>query len=81
MSDQAPQTFSKQGYVHLHSLFSEIADYIEDNNPEIYNQLDFTDYENMNLKPTSVHKTKTDHKKAVQELSTTLAEACESLEP
>lgn len=81
MTQQHSQTFSKQEYSQLHALFSEISNYIEEQDPEVYEQIDLSKYENLGVRPTSIHKNKSEHKEALQELSTSIVEACQELEP
>lgn len=52
----------KQELIHLHGLLAEVS-----NNYEEYNELslDYSEYENLGVRPTSIHKSKTDHKAAV----------------
>ncbi len=73
--------FSKQEYLHLHGLFSQISKYIEEEHKDLYEQVDLSGYNELGIKPTSIHRNKTDHREAVEELSSSLAEACEALEP
>jgi len=55
----------KQELIHLHGLLSEVrAEYEGDGGPEI----DLSDYEEFGVQPTSIHRSKTDHKQAVFEL-------------
>lgn len=65
----------------MHALLSELANYFEKEKTDLYAQIDLTDYEEIGLEPTDVHKSKKSHKDAVQELSFSLAEACRELEP
>ncbi|SNZ05304.1 hypothetical protein SAMN06269185_0823 [Natronoarchaeum philippinense] len=52
----------KQELIHLHGLLAEVS-----NNYEEYNDtaLDYQDYDDLGVRPTSIHKSKTDHKAAV----------------
>ncbi|WP_435117121.1 UPF0058 family protein [Halolamina sp. C58] len=55
----------KQELIHLHGLLSEVrAEYEDAPEPE----LDLTGYEEFGVQPTSIHRSKTDHKRAVFEL-------------
>ena len=55
----------KQELIHLHGLLSEVrAEYEGSGEPE----LDLSDYEEFGVQPTSIHRSKTDHKRAVFEL-------------
>jgi hypothetical protein len=52
----------KQELIHLHGLLAEVS-----NNYEEYNNttLDYQEYDDLGVRPTSIHKSKTDHKAAV----------------
>lgn len=55
----------KQELIHLHGLLSEVrAEYEDAGEPKI----DLSDYEEFGVQPTSIHRSKTDHKRAVFEL-------------
>jgi hypothetical protein len=55
----------KQELIHLHGLLSEVrAEYEGAGEPEI----DLSGYEEFGVQPTSIHRSKTDHKRAVFEL-------------
>jgi hypothetical protein len=52
----------KQELIHLHGLLAEVGNYYEQcENDDI--ALD--EYETLGVRPTSIHKSKTDHKAAV----------------
>ena len=51
----------KQELIHLHGLLSEVRSQYDRWEME----LDLEEYENLGVKPTSIHKSKTDHKAAV----------------
>jgi hypothetical protein len=51
----------KQELIHLHGLLAEVSDHLEEHGE----QLDLSDYENQGVRPTSIHKSKTNHKAAV----------------
>ncbi|MFA9518002.1 UPF0058 family protein [Halopenitus sp. H-Gu1] len=55
----------KQELIHLHGLLSEVRKQCEYWNED----LDLEEYETMGVKPTSIHKSKTDHKAAVFKLA------------
>lgn len=56
----------KQELIHLHGLLSEVrAEYEGEAEPEI----DLSEYEEFGVQPTSIHRSKTDHKRAVFELT------------
>jgi hypothetical protein len=74
----------KQELIHLHGLLAEVRTQCE----MWEGDFDLTEYESLGIKPTSIHKSKTDHKEAVFELAdgitTSMAEAtadAESSEP
>jgi hypothetical protein len=52
----------KQELIHLHGLLAEVGNYYENISAR---ELDLGDYESMGVRPTSIHKSKTDHKAAV----------------
>lgn len=56
----------KQELIHLHGLLAEVRDQCEawENN-----SLDLEAYNETGVRPTSIHKSKTDHKAAVFELA------------
>ena len=52
----------KQELIHLHGLLAEVSNQCaawEDG------EIDLTEYESLGIRPTSIHKSKTDHKAAV----------------
>ena len=55
----------KQELIHLHGLLAEVRKQCE------YwdNEMDLAMYEELGVKPTSIHKSKTDHKAAVFKLT------------
>lgn len=61
--------FKKQEYIHLHGLLREVAKYSVQKDIEAYEDIDdverFHEYLEENVEPTSIHKSKTDHKDAV----------------
>ena len=56
----------KQELIHLHGLLAEVRDQCEAWEDDA---LDLDDYNQMGVRPTSIHKSKTDHKAAVFELA------------
>lgn len=52
----------KQELIHLHGLLAEVSNHYEAQNDD---QVDLTDYDSLGIRPTSIHKSKTDHKAAV----------------
>ncbi|WP_090379748.1 UPF0058 family protein [Natronobacterium texcoconense] len=52
----------KQELIHLHGLLAEVSNQCAEwDNCEI----DLEEYESLGIRPTSIHKSKTDHKTAV----------------
>ncbi|MFB6218940.1 MAG: UPF0058 family protein [Halobacteriaceae archaeon] len=56
----------KQELIHLHGLLAEVGDFYE---AQTGCELDLAEYESMGVRPTSIHRSKTDHKAAVFALS------------
>ncbi|WP_330631951.1 UPF0058 family protein [Halocatena halophila] len=52
----------KQELIHLHGLLAEVANHYELRSD---NKVDHTAYDDLGVQPTSIHKSKTDHKEAV----------------
>jgi len=52
----------KQELIHLHGLLAEVSADVE---AHLGSELDLSTYEEMGVRPTSIHKSKTDHKTAV----------------
>jgi hypothetical protein len=52
----------KQELIHLHGLLAEVRNHYEQS---IGSEIDDEDYRNLGVRPTSIHKSKTDHKAAV----------------
>ncbi|WP_115863673.1 UPF0058 family protein [Halorussus litoreus] len=52
----------KQELIHLHGLLAEVGNYFEE---EHSTKVDLADYDSLGVRPTSIHKSKTDHKAAV----------------
>ncbi len=73
----------KQELIHLHGLLAEVSRHYEGITGS---ELDLTDYETLGVRPTSIHKSKTDHKAAVFALARGIttdmgAEATETVVP
>ena len=66
----------KQELIHLHGLLAEIGNYYE--RASAPDDLDLDDYETMGVRPTSIHKSKTDHKAAVFALADGITGAMET---
>jgi len=56
----------KQELIHLHGLLAEVSSHVEARNET---ELSLEEYESLGVRPTSIHKSKTDHKEAVFELA------------
>lgn len=52
----------KQELIHLHGLLAEVRNYYEQKTDS---PIKNDSYQSMGVKPTSIHKSKTDHKRAV----------------
>ncbi|MDR5655596.1 UPF0058 family protein [Halodesulfurarchaeum sp. HSR-GB] len=52
----------KQELIHLHGLLAEVGNYYERVSTR---ELELSEYESKGVRPTSIHKSKTDHKSAV----------------
>jgi hypothetical protein len=52
----------KQELIHLHGLLAEVGNFYEECAAE---SIPLTEYETFGVRPTSIHKSKTDHKAAV----------------
>jgi len=52
----------KQELIHLHSLLAQVQHHYE---AEAETTVDHDEYVELGVKPTSIHKSKTDHKAAV----------------
>ena len=67
----------KQELIHLHGLLAEVekqcAAWHDD-------EIDLTAYEEMGVRPTSIHKSKTDHKAAVFKLANGITSSLETSE-
>jgi hypothetical protein len=62
-------SFSKQEYIHLHGLLAEVSNYSEQELDAPYEELEDVEkyrlYEELDVKPTSIHRNKSDHEEAV----------------
>ncbi|WP_122090424.1 UPF0058 family protein [Halalkalicoccus subterraneus] len=56
----------KQELIHLHGLLAEVSNHYEQN----AGTPDFEEYDSLGVRPTSIHKSKTDHKAAVFAIAT-----------
>ena len=68
----------KQELIHLHGLLSEVRTQIEVWDDS---ELEMSGYESMGVRPTSIHRSKTDHKAAVFEIANGITSAVEESEP
>ncbi|WP_281193294.1 UPF0058 family protein [Halorubrum sp. F4] len=66
----------KQELIHLHGLLAEVRKQCEFWDDD----LDLDAYEELGVKPTSIHKSKTDHKAAVFKLTEGITEPMEEAE-
>jgi hypothetical protein len=64
----------KQELIHLHGLLSEVHSQMESWEGE---EFDISAYESMGVRPTSIHRSKTDHKAAVFEIANGITNAVE----
>jgi len=67
----------KQELIHLHGLLAEVGNYYEEMTPA---EIDLDDYDSLGVRPTSIHKSKTDHKTAVFALADGITGALETPE-
>jgi hypothetical protein len=52
----------KQELIHLHGLLAQVQNHYEETTG---NEVDHDEYERVNVRPTSIHMSKDDHKDAV----------------
>ncbi|MFC6835667.1 UPF0058 family protein [Halomarina ordinaria] len=52
----------KQELIHLHGLLAQVRDHCQERTDS---PIDHTAYDELGVRPTSIHKSKTEHKKAV----------------
>ena len=55
-------TMKKQELIHLHGLLAQVQDHYEE---QTGNTVEHDEYTALGVQPTSIHKSKTDHKDAV----------------
>ena len=67
----------KQELIHLHGLLAEVREHHE---AEAGMAIDCEEYEAFGVQPTSIHKSKTDHKAAVFALATGITTEMEPTE-
>lgn len=68
----------KQELIHLHGLLAEVREQCEAWENE---EFSIENYENLDVRPTSIHKSKTDHKDAVFKLAKGITAGMEEPEP
>ena len=59
-------TMKKQELIHLHGLLAQVQTHYE---KDTGNSVDNSDYAALGVEPTSIHKSKTEHKEAVTALA------------
>ncbi len=67
----------KQELIHLHGLLAEVSNHCEMADDVT---IDLTEYHELGVKPTSIHKSKTDHKDAVFAMATGITSRLDSEE-
>jgi hypothetical protein len=55
-------TMKKQELIHLHGLLAQVQNHYEEQTGDT---VDHDEYATLGVRPTSIHKSKTDHKAAV----------------
>jgi hypothetical protein len=68
-------TMKKQELIHLHGLLAEVCNHYEQMTET---NVEHTEYSDLGVRPTSIHKSKTDHKAAVFALADGITEGMES---
>jgi len=62
-------SFKKQEYIHMHNLLSEVATYLDESRNDLYRNIEDTEayqeYLENGVEPTSIHRSKSDHKESV----------------
>jgi hypothetical protein len=66
--------FKRSDLRHLHDLLYETASYLNEEGCIDLDQ-DFDEYREMGVKPAHAHKSKPEHRKALQVLSSTIVES------
>ena len=67
----------KQELIHLHGLLAEVSDQYEQWTGD---QPAMTEYDSLGVRPTSIHKSKTDHKTAVFAIADGIVDEVEDAE-
>jgi hypothetical protein len=65
----------KQELIHLHGLLAEVSNHCEMADDVT---IDLEEYHELGVKPTSIHKSKTDHKDAVFSIATGITSRLDS---
>ena len=65
----------KQELIHLHGLLAEVSNHFEE---RMDKPVDLTEYEELEVRPTSIHKSKTEHKTAVFALAGGITDSVEA---
>lgn len=78
-------TMKKQHFIQLHQFFSWLesemdGDKLDIEPPTADSNQAQAEYEQKNVKPTSIHKSKTDHKESVQLLAEAVCQEIQELE-
>ncbi|MFC7203403.1 UPF0058 family protein [Haloferax namakaokahaiae] len=68
----------KQELIHLHGLLAEVHGQIEEWEDK---EVELTEYNSLGVRPTSIHKSKTDHKAAVFKLAKGITGSMREAEP
>jgi len=61
----------KQELIHLHGLLAQVQNHYDN---QVADDIDMSTYDGVGVKPTSIHRSKTDHKEAVFALSKCITE-------
>jgi hypothetical protein len=67
----------KQELIHLHGLLAQVQNHYEEQTGET---ISHDDYTSLGVQPTSIHKSKTDHKAAVFALARDITSEMETVE-
>jgi Predicted metal-binding protein len=67
----------KQELIHLHGLLAQVQNHYEE---QTGGTVDHDDYTSLGVQPTSIHKSKTDHKAAVFALARDITTEMETIE-
>ncbi|MFC7154689.1 UPF0058 family protein [Halomarina halobia] len=67
----------KQELIHLHGLLAQVRDYYQQ---QTSNDIEHEMYDELGVRPTSIHKSKTEHKRAVFALATGVTSELETVD-